>query len=55
MHRRVLRGGYQLDGTDLTVVLTQGQFNCVNASVLFNCLAAEFGLVARAWKFPVMR
>lgn len=52
MHRRVLRGGYQLDGTDLTVVLTQGRFNCVSASVLFNCLAAEFGLVARGLEVP---
>lgn len=52
MHHRVLRGGYQLDCTDLTVVLNQGRFNCVSASVLFNCLAAEFGLVARGLEVP---
>ncbi len=52
MHRRALRGGYQLDCTDLTIVLSEGRFNCVSASVTFNCLAAEFGLVARGLEVP---
>jgi len=44
MHRDVLTGGYHLESTDLRQALDQGRFNCVSASVLFNCLAAEFGL-----------
>jgi tetratricopeptide (TPR) repeat protein len=52
LHRRVLVGGYQLDATDLTLVLEQGRFNCVSASVLFNCLTAPFGLVTRGLEIP---
>ncbi len=44
MHRRILRGGYALDCTDLTSALDHGRFNCVSASVLFHCLAEQFGL-----------
>lgn len=52
LHRRVLVGGYQLDATDLTLVLEQGRFNCVSASVLFNCLAEPFGLATRGLEIP---
>lgn len=52
MHRRVLNGGYQLDSTDLSLLFDQGRFNCVSASVLFNCLAARFGLDARGLELP---
>jgi len=52
MHRRILHGGYQLDSTDLSLVLDEGRFNCVSASVLFNCLAARFGLRAGGLEFP---
>lgn len=52
LHRRVLVGGYQLDATDLTRVLEQGRFNCVSASVLFNCLAEPFGLTTRGLEIP---
>ncbi len=44
MHRRVLSGGYRIDCTDLRTALDHGRFNCVSASVLFNCLAGEVGL-----------
>ncbi len=44
MHRRLLTGGYQVDATDLALVLDRGRFNCVSASVLYHCLAARFGL-----------
>jgi len=44
MHRRFLTGGYQVDATDLALVLDRGRFNCVSASVLYHCLAARFGL-----------
>jgi len=52
MHERILRGGYRLDSTSLAASLDQGQFNCVSASVLFNCLASRFGLCARGVEIP---
>lgn len=52
MHRRILDDGYQLDCTDLARVLDKGYFNCVSASVLFNCLAGRFGLEARGLEVP---
>lgn len=39
LHRRILHGGYRIDCTDLRVALDEGRFNCVSASVLFQCLA----------------
>ena len=52
MHRRILRAGYQLDCTDLTLALDDGRFNCVSASVLFCCLAGRFDLEARGLEVP---
>jgi len=52
MHRRILVGGYQLDATDLSVALEQGRFNCVSTSVLFNYLAAQFGLGSCGLEVP---
>jgi tetratricopeptide (TPR) repeat protein len=52
LHRRVLTGGYALQCTDLRQALDFGRFNCVSASVLFNCLAAEFGLAACGLETP---
>ena len=52
MHRRILTHGYRLDSTDLRVVLDQGRYNCVSASVLFNCLAGEFGLRTCGLELP---
>jgi tetratricopeptide (TPR) repeat protein len=52
MHRRVLRGGYQLDCTDLGLSLDKGRFNCVSASVLLNCLAGRLGLTAHGLEAP---
>jgi tetratricopeptide (TPR) repeat protein len=44
LHRQILNGGYALECTDLRQALDHGRFNCVSASVLFNCLAGEFHL-----------
>jgi tetratricopeptide (TPR) repeat protein len=44
LHARVLTGGYSLPCTDLREAIDRGRFNCVSASVLFQCLAGEFGL-----------
>jgi tetratricopeptide (TPR) repeat protein len=52
LHRRVLTGGYRLESTDLRDALDRGRFNCVSASVLFRCLAAEFGLAACGLEVP---
>jgi len=52
MHRHLLQGGYRLECTSLAGTLDDGRFNCVSASVLFNCLAARFGLAACALEVP---
>lgn len=52
MHRRVLRGGYDLAVTDLRVMLDQGRFNCVSATVLFNFFCGELGLECRGLEMP---
>jgi len=52
LHRRLLHAGYRLDCTDLRIALDEGRFNCVSASVLFNCLAAEVGLAVCGLEMP---
>lgn len=52
MHREVLVGGYDLECTDLAQTLEKGRFNCVSSTVLFNCLAARFGLDAVGMELP---
>jgi len=52
MHRRVLTAGYRTDCTDLRNALDEGRFNCVSASVLFNCLAGELGLPVCGLEIP---
>lgn len=52
MHRQVLRGGYELKGTDLRRVLDEGRFNCVTATVLFNYLASRSGLECVGLQMP---
>ena len=52
MHRRVLYGGYDLAATDLRLVLDEGRFNCVSATVLFNFFGGELGLQCRGLEMP---
>jgi tetratricopeptide (TPR) repeat protein len=52
MHGCMLVGGYQADCTDLRAALDDGRFNCVSASVLFNCLAGEVGLAVCGLESP---
>ena len=52
LHRRVLSGGYRIECTDLRTTLEQGQFNCVSASVLFQCLAERQGLDVCGLEMP---
>ena len=52
MHREILPGGYDSGATELTGLLDTGRFNCASATVLFNALAADCGLDARAIELP---
>ncbi len=44
MHARLLAGTYQADCTQLSRTLTDGDYNCVSATVLFHVLCRRFGL-----------
>ncbi len=55
LHHRVLRGGYQLEATDLRIALDQGRFNCVSATVLFNCMAEAVAIDASRWSCRTTR
>ncbi len=52
LHRRILQGGYRIDCTDLRTALDDGRYNCVSASVLFQCLAERCGLTVRGLEMP---
>ncbi len=52
LHCRILHAGYSIDCTGTSEALDRGRFNCVSASVLFNCLAAEAGLRACGLEVP---
>lgn len=52
MHGRVLHGGYRIECTGLSAALDHGRFNCVSASVLFNCLAGRLGLSVCGLEMP---
>ena len=52
MHRDILTKPYSLDCTELSKVMSTGHFNCVSATVLFNCLAEKAGLDVCALEMP---
>jgi tetratricopeptide (TPR) repeat protein len=52
LHQRALREGYNLSATAIHHCLATGRFNCVSATVLFNCLAAEIGLEVHTRGYP---
>jgi Tfp pilus assembly protein PilF len=52
LHGKILRGKYNLQCTDLRQAFDDGQFNCVSATVLFNCLAGEMGFSSSALETP---
>ncbi len=52
LHQSILTGGYRLQASDLRQVFDHGRFNCVTASLLFNCLAAGFDLKAVGLELP---
>jgi len=52
MHREILTRTYSLDCTELGKVMQTGHFNCVSATILFNCLAEKAGLDVCALEMP---
>ena len=52
MHREILTRSYSIDCTELSKVMQTGHFNCVSATVLFNCLAEKAGLDVCAMEMP---
>src|SRR5205823_4947022 len=52
LHKSILHGGYDLGASDLRQALDHGRFNCVTASLLFDCLAARFELKAQGLELP---
>lgn len=52
LHRRLFTGGYDLYATSLPEAFASGRFNCVSATVLYNCLATEAGLAVQPLRFP---
>lgn len=52
LHRELLSSGYEQPCTDLTRVLDEGHFNCVSATILWQCLAGRFDLASVAMEMP---
>jgi tetratricopeptide (TPR) repeat protein len=52
LHRSILIGGYSLQASDVRQTFNSGRFNCVTASLLFNCLADRFGLKTVGLEIP---
>lgn len=52
LHRHVLVGGYDITASDPRMALDRGMYNCVTATVLFNCLAGAAGLEVCALEMP---
>jgi tetratricopeptide (TPR) repeat protein len=52
LHHGILTGRYELDCSALTLAIDSGNFNCVSATILFNCLAHAQGLNVSAAERP---
>ncbi len=52
LHGKILKGKYDIQCTDLRQALDEGRFNCVSATVLFNCLAGEMGFSCSGLETP---
>jgi tetratricopeptide (TPR) repeat protein len=52
MHEELLFGGYALQTTDLRETFRSGKYNCLTATIIFNCLANEVGLPTCAVRSP---
>jgi len=52
LHTGPMAKGYDLEQTDLHVLLDTGRFNCVSATVLYNVIGRRLGLDLRAVEVP---
>jgi hypothetical protein len=52
LHQKILTSPYDIDCTALSKTLETGHFNCVSATILFNCLAYKAGLDVYALEMP---
>lgn len=52
MHQELLFGGYALQTTDLGETLRSGKYNCLTATIVYNCLANEVGVPTCAVHAP---
>jgi tetratricopeptide (TPR) repeat protein len=52
MHREILTGPYDVRCSRLDNVFDGGAYNCVTATILFNCLARELGLTVSGGEAP---
>jgi tetratricopeptide (TPR) repeat protein len=52
LHDEILTGSYDLNCSNLTEAIDTGRFNCISATILFNSLAAEVGLLSQAVESP---
>ena len=52
IHRQLLTNTYDINCTELTRTLETGHFNCVSATILFNCVAEKAGLDVSALEMP---
>lgn len=50
MHQNILTGGYNAQASELAHTLQSGRYNCLSASVLYQCLLEAFGIEAWAWE-----
>jgi tetratricopeptide (TPR) repeat protein len=52
MHRHVLTGRYESDCSELSAALQEGCYNCLTATILYQCLCRRFDLPATAVAAP---
>jgi hypothetical protein len=52
LHSRLLRGGYDVNATNLARTLKTGVYNCASATLLFVALAKEMNLEVHAVELP---
>jgi tetratricopeptide (TPR) repeat protein len=52
LHSKILHGKYNIKCTDVRKALDEGRFNCVSATVLFNCLVGKLGFSSSALETP---
>jgi tetratricopeptide (TPR) repeat protein len=52
LHAQILKGKYDIKCTDIRQTMDKGRFNCLSATVLYNCLIEEMGFSCCALESP---